>query len=57
MRQKYGLTKDMEVDITPTDSGLLIRRRTQVRHPVGEIVGILENESSADSYIDEIRGR
>ena len=56
LRQKYGLTKDMEVEITPTDGGLLIRKRTQARHPVDDLVGILEKPSSADQYIDEIRG-
>ena len=57
LRQKYGLTKDMEVEITPTDAGLLIRKRTQGRHPVDEVIGILDKPSSTDQYIDENRGR
>lgn len=57
LRQRYGLTKDMEVEITPTDAGLLIRKRSKSRHPVDELVGILKKQSSTDDYIDEIRGR
>ncbi len=56
LRQKYGLTKDMEVEITATDAGLLIRKRTQGRHPVNELIGILDKQSSTDKYLNEIRG-
>ena len=57
LRQKYGLTKNMEVEITAIDAGLLIRKRTRARHPVDEMVGILGNESITDDYIEGIRGR
>ena len=56
LRQEYGLTKDMEVEITPTDNGLLIRKRSQGRHPVDELIGILKKPSNTDQYINEIRG-
>jgi AbrB family looped-hinge helix DNA binding protein len=56
LRQRYGLTKDMEVEITPTDEGLLIRKRTQGTHPVDAVIGILRNPSGTDEYLSEIRG-
>ena len=55
-RQRYGLTKDTEVELTPTEEGLLIRKRTHRLHPVDSLIGILENPSSTDEYINEIRG-
>ena len=56
LRQRYGLTKNMEIEVTPTEEGLLIRKRTKRRHPVDELVGILSKPSSSDRYLNEIRG-
>ena len=57
LRQRYGLTKDTEVEFTPTEEGLLIRKRTHRQHPVDSLIGILKKPSSTDEYMDEIRGR
>ena len=57
LRRKYGLTTNMEVEITPTEAGLLIRKRSRGRHPVDELVGIVRRPSSTDEYVDELRGR
>ena len=57
LRRRYGLSKDTEVEITPTDEGLMIRKKTSSRHPVDEVVGILSRPSSTDEYLEEIRGR
>ena len=57
LRRQYGLSKDTEVEITPTGEGLMIRKKTSSRHPVDELVGILQQPSSADDYIEDIRGR
>jgi len=57
LRRRYGLSKDTEVEITPTEAGLMIRKKTSSRHPVDELIGILKQPSSADDYIEEIRGR
>ena len=57
LRDRYGLTKNTEVEIILTKEGILIRKRSLSRHPVDEVMGILKNESSSDAYIDEIRGR
>ena len=37
--QKYGMTKNIEVEVTPTNEDLLIRKRTKRRDPVDELVG------------------
>ena len=57
LRRRYGLSKDTEVEISPTDEGLIIRKKTSSRHPVDEMVGILRRPSSTDQYLEEIRGR
>lgn len=57
LRRKYGLSKDTEVDITPTDEGLMIRKKSSSRHPVDELIGILKRPSSTDEYLGDIRGR
>ena len=48
---------NVEVDITPTDEGLLIRRRPAEQHPVDRVYGILGRRGNSDDYIEEIRGR
>ncbi len=57
LRRRYGLSKDTEVEIAPTDEGLIIRKKTSSRHPVDEVVGILHRPSSTDEYLEDIRGR
>ncbi len=57
LRRKYNLSKDTEVEITPTDEGLMIRKKSSVRHPEDELVGILKRPSSTDEYLEDIRGR
>ena len=64
LRERYGLTRDVEVEVTPTDDGLLIRKQTAGEHPVDRVYGILRDSGQAgmpiedvDEYIEEIRGR
>ena len=63
LRERYGMNHDVEVEITPTDDGLLIRKRTDGEHPVDRVSGILDGVERAgipilvDEYIEEIRGR
>ena len=47
----------VEVEITPTEHGLLIQKRTAARHPVERVYAILGSGVSTDDYIEEIRGR
>jgi hypothetical protein len=56
------MNQNVEVEITPTDNGLLIRKRTTEVHPVDRVYGILGSDAlgegvSIDDYIEEIRGR
>ena len=57
LRQIFGLNQDVEVEITPTDQGLLIRKRTQGEHPVDKVYGILRRHLNTDEFIEDIRGR
>ncbi len=56
-RHRYGMNKDVEVEITPTEHGLLIQKRTAAKHPVERVSGILDSVVDIDQYIEEIRGR
>ena len=58
LRDRYGMNHNVEVEVTPIDEGLLIRKRTTAEHPVDRIAGILDGsfEEEVDEYIEEIRG-
>ena len=57
LRDRFGLLKDVEVELIPEKSGILIQKRTTNRHPVDLVYGILNRPSDTDDYIEEIRGR
>jgi len=57
LRDRFGLSKDVEVDLVPTSNGVLIQKRTRRRHPVDAVYGVLNRPADTDKYIDEIRGR
>ena len=62
LRHRFGLHRNVEVEISPTDRGLLIRKRTTAEHPVDRVYGILGRDAlgegvSIDDYIEDIRGR
>jgi len=56
MRKRFGLQRDVEVELVPTSTGLLIRKRSLGRHPVDSVVGVLKRPSSTDEYIEKVRG-
>ena len=56
-RDRFGMNKDVEVEITPTEHGLLIQKRAAAQHPVERVSGILDDAFDVDQYIEEIRGR
>lgn len=63
LRERYGLDHNVEVEVTPTDEGLLIRKQA-AEHPIDRVYGILRDSGQAgipiedvDEYIEEIRGR
>ena len=51
------MNPDVEVEITPTEHGLLIQKRTAARHPVERVYGVLGRSGSTDDYVEAIRGR
>ena len=58
LRERYGLHQNVEVDISPTEEGLLIRKRMDAEHPVDRVAGILDGaDFDIDEYIEDIRGR
>ncbi len=62
LRERFGMHRNVEVEISPTDDGLLIQKRTAAKHPVDRVYGILGKGAlgegvSVDAYIEEIRGR
>ena len=62
LRERFGLHHDVEIEMAPTDHGLLIRKRTTAEHPVDRVYGILGKDAlgkglGVDEYIEEIRGR
>ena len=57
LRDKFGLHKNVEVELSATKEGVLIQKRSRGKHPVDLVYGILNSQSSTDAYIEEIRGR
>ena len=66
LRDRFGMHHDVEVEVVPTEDGLLIRKHTDTVHvgdsdgihPVDKIYGILNRPGwSTDEYMKEIRGR
>ena len=56
LRDRFGMNPNVEVEIAPTERGLLIRKRDTGKHPVDGVHGIL-NGGNTDSYLGEVRGR
>lgn len=54
LRDRFGLSHNVEVEITPADNGLLIRKRSAELHPVDRVAGILDG---ADFVVDEYVNR
>lgn len=57
LRERFGMNSDVEVEITPTESGLLIHKKPDAEHPVDRVYGILGSGISTDDYVNQIRGR
>ncbi len=56
------MNHNVEVDITPTEHGLLIRKRAAAEHPVDRVYGVLGRGAlgegvGVDDYVNEVRGR
>ena len=57
LRDRFGMNPNVEVEIIPTQDGLLIQKRTAAKHPVDRIHGIVRGRGSTDDYVEAIRGR
>lgn len=57
LRNQFGLSKNVEIELVSTKEGILIQKRSFNKHPVDSVYGILENLSDTDTYIEKVRGR
>lgn len=62
LRERFGMHHNVEVEVTPTEKGVLIQKRVSAQHPVDRVYGILGKgalgeDLSVDDYIEEVRGR
>ena len=57
LRDRFGLYKNVEVEMISTKEGILIQKHSRRRHPVDSVYGILNRLSDTDTYIEEVRGR
>lgn len=62
LRERYGLYPGVEVEFTPAENGVLIRKKTMTERPVDGVYGIFGSDAlgegvSVDDCIEEIRGR
>lgn len=57
LRDRFGMNHNVEVEITPTEKGLLIHKRTAAQHPVERVYAVLAHGGNTDDYLEEIRGR
>ena len=57
LRDRYGMNHNVEIEITATEHGLLVQKRTTGKHPVERVYGILGGNGNTDEYIEEIRSR
>ena len=48
---------NVDVEVTSTERGFLIQKRTTAVHPVERVYGLLGRSSATDDLIEEIRGR
>ena len=49
LRDHFGMNPNVEVEITPTQDGLIIQKRTAAKHPVDRIYGIVTGGASVVS--------
>ena len=64
LRARFGLDCGVEVEITATDGGVLVRKSASIEERLDEVTGILQGinvpglaPNDVDAYIEEIRGR
>jgi len=58
LRDRYGIERDVEVELIPEKGGILIHKIATGVHPVDKVLGTikLRYANTTDEYIREIRG-
>ena len=64
LRDRFGLECGVEVEISGTEDGILIRKSASIEEQLDKVTGILQGfdipgvaPNDVDGYIEEIRGR
>ncbi len=57
LREKYGLSPNIEVEVVPDKGGIRIQKKTSRLSPVRQLYGILRKDIKTDNYMEDIRGR
>lgn len=57
LREKYGLSPNIEVEFVPDKGGIRIQKKTSQLSPVRQLYGFLRKGMKTDDYMEEIRGR
>lgn len=56
LRERFGITREVEVEAVETAEGILIRKKTRADDPISKWRGALSGPADVDAYIEEIRG-
>jgi len=56
LRDRFGLHRNIEIDIVSKEDGILIQKHSRSKHPVDSVYGILNRPSDTDTYIKQVRG-
>ena len=56
-RDKYGITRNTELEFIPKEEGLLLVKKTARTSALRQLYGILKKPGSTDRFIKEIRGK
>ena len=56
LRDQFGMSCGVEVEITPIDGGLLIRKRSDAAHPIDRVSGVLDSAENVEHPIDRVYG-
>lgn len=57
LRKRYGLERDVEVEIVEETGRLILRKKRTLACPIDPFVGMLEASENTDDIIEELRGQ
>ncbi len=57
LRDKYGMTRDCDIEFLPEPDGIKLKKARRREHPVRRLVGLFGGPIDTDAHIEEHRGR